>query len=207
MVRCCKGEKYLCDRRKKGRGEGVLKRSILKNYAGKDIAVEEEKIRIHLLSRPDDRLKLKNLVVILCHKKDFEGAIRLCEKYLEKKPNDGEFLGILGYLFYETERIKEAVLYLNKALTEIPDTAFVHFLLGNAYSRAGNIKEAILNYDLAICLDLDIYSAHVNFARNYEEMGQIEKALREYTIAYEIDPRSKKIAKKIKELSAEIQGA
>ncbi|MDR1831743.1 MAG: tetratricopeptide repeat protein [Fusobacteriaceae bacterium] len=188
----------------------MLKRYMMKRYAGKDIAVEEEKIRIHLLSRPDDRIKLRNLLVILCHKKDYQSAIRLCEKFLEKKPDDGEFLGILGYLYYETERIREAILFLNKALDLKPDEAFVRFLLGNAWSRAGNIQEAIKNYDLVICGGLDIYGAHVNFAKNYEEFGQLEKAKREYNIAYEIDPldpRSKKIAKKIKELTSVLQGA
>jgi tetratricopeptide (TPR) repeat protein len=182
----------------------VLRRDILKKYTGRDVLKEEEKIRIHLLSKPEDRNKLKNLVFILCHKKDFEGAIKLCEKYLEKKPKDGEFLGILGYLFYETEKTKKAIEYLNKSLEAFPNTAFIHFLLGNAYSRAGKVKDAILNYDFAICLDLDIYSAHINFAQNYEEIGQKERALNEYIIAYEIDPRSKKIEKKIRELSIEL---
>lgn len=171
---------------------------------GKDLSKEEEDLRLQLIADPNDTSKLRDLVVLLCRKKDIGGAAKLCIKTLNKNPDSADFLGILGYLCYELDKIKKAIKYLKKALKLEPNAAFVHFLLGNAYSRIGRIKEAVQSYDMAICLDLDIYNAHLHFAHNYEDIGQYDKALKEYIIAYEIDPRSKKLHDKIKKLSKEI---
>ena len=189
------------------KGEYMLKENILKQYRGKDLSKEEKEIRLQLITDPNDICKLRDLVVLLCRKKDIYGAVKLCIKTINKNPESADFFGLLGYLCYELDKMNKAIGYFRKSLELEPKAAFVHFLLGNTYSRIGRVKEAVQSYDLAICLDLDIYSAHFHFAQNYEDIGQYDKALKEYTIAYEIDPRSEKLHNKIKKLSKEISPA
>ncbi|MGF6905686.1 tetratricopeptide repeat protein [Fusobacterium sp. PH5-44] len=179
----------------------MLKENILKQYIGKDLPKEEEEIRLQLIADPYNSSIVRDLIVILCRKKDIAGAIKLCIKQLVKKPKDSEFLGILGYLCYEIDKTNKAIKYYKKSLDIEPGAAFVHFLLGNAYSRVGRVKEAVQSYDMAICLDFDIYSAHIHFAQNYEAIGHHTRALQEYIIAYEIDPRDEKLRDKIQEMS------
>lgn len=182
----------------------MLKENILKQYIGKDLPKEEEEIRLQLIADPDNSSIVRDLIVILCRKKDIAGAIKLCIRHLVKDSKDSEFLGILGYLCYELEKTNKAIKYFKKSLEIEPNAAFVHFLLGNAYSRIGRVKEAVQAYDMAICLDFDIYSAHIHFAKNYEAIGHHTRALQEYIIAYEIDPRDEELRDKIKKMNKEI---
>ncbi len=171
---------------------------------GTDLLLKEEEVRFSLLENPKDIKLLKELGAILYYSKRDEEAISIYKKLLELDKDNHNFMGFLGYLYYELEEYNKAIEYFNKALDESPDSPFIYFLLGNAYSRSGKIIEAIRSYDFAIFLDLDIYTAHLDFAKKYEEMGRIKRSLNEYIAAYEIDPRDKSIKVKIEELQGMI---
>ena len=177
-----------------------LKTEIFNQLSKEELVKKEEEIRISLLGNPNNFELLRELAVILYHKADYEGAIKIYKKVLEYKENKAQGLAFLGQLYYENEEYLKAIKAFEKSLDLNPDEAFVHFLLGNAYSHAGKLLEAITSYDFAIFLDLDIYGAHLDFAEKYEKMGLLDRALKEYIIAYEIDPRDKKIKDKISKL-------
>ncbi|MGL5050753.1 MAG: tetratricopeptide repeat protein [Fusobacteriaceae bacterium] len=182
----------------------MLRTEIFKIYSDKNMEFlndKEEEVRLKLLLDPKNLKKLKELGEILYYKRDVEGAISVYEKMIELENNEHEFLGFLGYLYYEAENLNRAIKCLEKSLELDPGDPFKYFLLGNANSRLGFIKEAVFNYDFAIFLDFDMYSAHLDFAKKYEEMNRIEKSLREYKAAYEIDPRDLKIKEKIESLT------
>ena len=168
-----------------------------------DILAKEEALRFELLYTPNDYEKLEELALLLYHKGDYEGAIKLYKKILKNQENAKQ-IAFLGYLYFEQERYHEAIQYFEKSLDKNPEDSFVYFLLGNAYSRTGNILEAVQNYDFAIFLNLDIYKAHLDFAKKYEKIGLKERAIHEYKIAYEIDPRDKEIKNRIEKLKSEL---
>ncbi|MGL5123024.1 MAG: tetratricopeptide repeat protein [Fusobacteriaceae bacterium] len=181
----------------------MLRTEILKNYCDKDpvlLTKKEEEMRINLLLKPNNIEFLKLLGDILYFKKDIAGAIKIYEKLIKKDNKKLDFIGFLGYLYYENENYNLAIEKIKEALLLNEKRAFLNFLLGNIYSRMGLIKEAIYNYDLAIFLDLDIYQAHLDFAKNYELMGCEKKAIKEYVAAYEIDPRKIEVLEKIDKL-------
>lgn len=167
---------------------------------------EEEEVRVELLLTPNDLKNLERLSMLLFYKGDCKGALEIYEKIYKLGKKTLENIGFLGYLYYENGNYSKAVRFFNRFLDKKPQEAFVHFLLGNAYSREGKILEAVNSYELAIFLDLDIYKAHLEFAEDYEKIGRNEKALIEYVAAYEIDPRDKKIKKKINSLKKKTQG-
>ena len=188
----------------------LLEKNILKTEIFNQLDIEkllkrEEEIRILLLGNPNDLNLLRELAIILYHKRDYSKAIKVYKKVIEYKNDKAEDFAFLGHLFYENEEYLKAIKAFEKSLDIDPGVAFVHFLLGNAYSRAGRIMEAITSYDFAIFLDFDIYKAHIDFAEKYEKMGLLERALREYIVAYEIDPRDKKIGEKINTIKKSLE--
>lgn len=185
--------------------KNILKTEIFNQLDIEKLLKREEEIRILLLGNPNDLNLLRELAIILYHKRDYSKAIKVYKKVIEYKNDKAEGFAFLGYLFYENEEYLKAIKAFEKSLDIDPDVAFVHFLLGNAYSRVGRIMEAITSYDFAIFLDFDIYKAHIDFAEKYEKMGLLERALREYTVAYEIDPRDKKIGEKINTIKKSLE--
>ena len=188
----------------------LLEKNILKTEIFNQLDIEkllkrEEEIRILLLGNPNDLNLLRELAIILYHKRDYSKAIKVYKKVIEYKNDKAEDFAFLGHLFYENEEYLKAIKAFEKSLDIDPGVAFVHFLLGNAYSRVGRIMEAITSYDFAIFLDFDIYKAHIDFAEKYEKMGLLERALREYIVAYEIDPRDKKIGEKINTIKKSLE--
>lgn len=185
--------------------ENILETELFYQFKEEDLKLKEEKLRLLLLETPDNIQLLKKLAIVLYHKGDYETSIKLFRKVVESGKNGAQAYAFLGQLYYENEEFLKAIECFNKSLKLDPDEAFVHFLLGNAYSRAGKIMEAIMSYDFAIFLDLDIYKAHLDFAEKYERMGLLERALKEYIIAYEIDPREKKVAEKIRVMKEKVE--
>lgn len=184
----------------------MLRRKILNRTQNikTDLYEREQNIRCSLLSTPNDSKKLEELAMVLFYKKDCEGALELWDKLYRSGRKDGIVIGFLGYLNYELGNYSESIKFFNKFLDKSPEDSFVHFLLGNAYSRIGKIIEAINSYDFSIFLGLDMYKTHLDFAREYEALGRNSKALVEYIAAFEIDPRDKRIEKKILELKESI---
>lgn len=185
--------------------KNILKTEIFNQLDIEKLLKREEEIRILLLGNPNDLNLLRELAIILYHKRDYSKAIKVYKKVIEYKNDKAEGFAFLGHLFYENEEYLKAIKAFEKSLDIDPDVAFVHFLLGNAYSRVGRIIEAITSYDFAIFLDFDIYKAHIDFAEKYEKMGLLERALREYIVAYEIDPRDKKIGEKINTIKKSLE--
>lgn len=161
---------------------------------------KEEDVRVELLLTPNNTKYLEKLSMLLFYKGDCKGALEIYEKAYKLGKKTLENIGFLGYLYYENSNYSKAIKLFNRFLDKKPQEAFVYFLLGNTYSREGKILEAVNSYELAIFLGFDIYKAHLEFAEEYEKMRREEKALVEYIAAYEIDPRDKKIKKKINDL-------
>jgi len=161
-------------------------------------------LRSELIFDSENIELLEELGATLCFQKKTEEAIKVYKEILKHKPPKAEYLGYLGYLYYEQEDYAAAIEMLNKALDLDPEAPFVYFLLGNSYARSGLIMDAIRMYDLAIFLDFDIYLAHIEFAIKYERMGRNKKALKEFIAAYEIDPRDEDLKERIEELTAKV---
>ena len=185
--------------------QDILKTEIFNQIDIEVLLKKEEKVRVLLLEDSNDIALLRELAFILYHKGEYSNAIKIYRKIIDIREGTSEELAFLGQLYYENEEYLEAINAFEKSLDLDPDAAFVHFLLGNAYSRAGRVMEAITSYDFAIFLDLDIYRAHIDFAEKYEKMGLLERALKEYIVAYEIDPREKKIEKKIRKIKENLE--
>lgn len=179
----------------------LLKVKFLSKYTEQALEDYEADLRMKLLVGKNTVSSMAKLASLCFFKKDYDMAVYFFEKLMKLDATNGNWPGFLAYVYYEQEKYKKAIPYFEKSVDLSPNSPFIYFLLGNSYSRLGKIKEATWCYELAIFLDFDIYGAHVDFAKKYEKMGQKEKALEEYILAYEIDPRDKKIRKKIDALS------
>lgn len=78
-------------------------------------------------------------------------AKRLVDFALSKKPNEGNFLDTLGWIYYKQGKYEEAAKELKKASTISPSIV-VYDHLGDAYERLGKNDEAIKCWKRAIPL-------------------------------------------------------
>ena len=183
----------------------LFKTDIFTEFELEDLKQKEIELRYELLIDSKNNDKLEDLAIVLYHKRDYDGAIELYEKVIERDQDRlAEKYAFLGYLHFENDNYQDAIELFEKSL-DLNPYPFVFFLLGNAYSRIGEVIKAVKNYDLAIFMNFDIYQAHLNFAKRYETINRFRRALKEYTIAYEIDPRNKEIKSKIDEIKEKLK--
>ena len=92
-----------------------------------------------------------NLAMIKCQQKDFESAckhFKACEKITERLPPS--FFQNYGMALIYSKDIKQAIIYLTKAITYNNKDTEICFHLGLCYQLAGQLDEALRIYALAI---------------------------------------------------------
>ncbi|MBU2582558.1 MAG: tetratricopeptide repeat protein [Alphaproteobacteria bacterium] len=79
-------------------------------------------------------------------------GMKLIEKAVSLKPDDGYIVDSLGWAHYRTGDYQEAVRFLEKAVELRPEDPVLNDHLGDAYWQLGRIREARFQWDQALSL-------------------------------------------------------
>ncbi len=101
-------------------------------------------------------------------RQDYDAALPLLEQACANSPNDFYAHQVLGGLYYELKRDKDAVRMLLRSVQLAPDSAQARYNLGIALERLGRTADAITALESAIDLEPD-----------YEQAVQVLKRWRE----------------------------
>ena len=124
--------------------------------------------------------------------KDYDNAIKICEKLIELQPQAAEFHCRLAQYLYLQGNIDDAIEHYQTAITLNPNsnwTSVVSQTLGFIFQEnVKNLDAAISSYQNAFNLnpnDLDIY---MNLGNVFFEKGSFDNALMVYKKALEMSP-------------------
>lgn len=121
-----------------------------------------------------------NLALIYFKNKDFSSAEAVCRKALEQRPSDFDIHSMLGRIYNEEGKIKEAIGEFQEVIRTSPEkAAFGYEYLGDMLSKDPKKKnEAATNYN--------------NAASLYKKEDYIEKEAEVYNKILAIDPQNTK---------------
>ncbi len=140
----------------------------------------------------DDSLPLAHAVlgqVYLWKNRQHEQAIAEVERAIAFDPNDADSYVALAHILSFTERRKEAIGLMEKAMRLNPHyPAFYLFTLGFAYCETGRSEEAIAAQKRALTRNPDLLWAHVCLAACSGSLGQEEKARAEVAEILRLNP-------------------
>lgn len=98
---------------------------------------------------------------------NFTEAKNLIEKAIKKRPTDPQIMDSMGWALYLAGDYKEAVIYLERAVSFLPADFTVHEHLGDVYWRLGRKTEARFEWDRSL-----------TYAKDSSVTEEIEKKLK-----------------------------
>jgi len=119
---------------------------------------------------------------------DYEAAILLHQRLLEKEPTNGLALYHLGYAYGQTgDRPKEA-LYYEQAIDLGFKEDSIFFNLGMAYGESNKVEDAISAFNEALDINPESADNHFGLALAYQRSVADTLAEKEFLKAIKIDP-------------------
>lgn len=121
----------------------------------------------------------KKLAFIYQKTNEFEKAISVYNKLLEKRPNDVELLLAVSSLYYQQQKFEKVVPFLNKVLEIEPQNRDALLNLALSYDSLGQPSEATKLYQQAVeAYPLDkelvfLFGAHQYKLKNYKHAIQL----------------------------------
>ncbi len=119
---------------------------------------------------------------------DYEAAIPLHQRLLEKEPANARALYHLGYAYGQTDNHAEEVFYYEKAIALGFKQDGIFFNLGMAYGELNQIEQSIRAFEEALHIDPDSADNHFGLAIAYQRSVVDTLAEKEFLKAIEIDP-------------------
>ena len=140
----------------------------------------------------NDNNNLKNEVdkiITLFKKKNFQEALYLSDKLIEKKKNIPFLLNLNGLINLNLENWQSAASVFQKAIDFDDKYVEAYNNIGVAYSHMGEDEKAVKNYNRAIQIKKDYSNAYNNLASHYDDIGKYNDAVKNYVNALEFDPK------------------
>jgi len=119
---------------------------------------------------------------------DYEAAILLHRRFLEKEPANGLALYHLGYAYGQTGSHEKEVLYYEKAAAVGFEEAHIFFNLGMAYGELNRVEDSVRAFKKALDIDPDSADGHFGLALAYQRSLADRLAEKEFLEAIKIDP-------------------
>ena len=119
---------------------------------------------------------------------DYEAAIPLHQRLLEKEPANALALYHLGYAYGQTANHVEEVFYYEKAIALGFKEHGIFFNLGMAYGELNKIEKSIHAFNKALDINPDSAENHFGLAIAYQMSVADNLAEKEFLKAIEIDP-------------------
>ncbi len=121
-------------------------------------------------------------------------AIDLCQRALERTPDDINMTALLGAVFLQANNYQAAEDYLKKAIDLAPAFAKPHEDLGILLVNLKREEEAIPLLQKAVRLDPSLESANFNLGKALAACGRGAEADKAYEAAFELNPERKAMA-------------
>ena len=143
-----------------------------------------------IVNNDNDNLKNEvDKIITLFKKKDFQEALYLSDKLIEKKKNIPFLLNLNGLINLNLENWQSAASVFQKAIDFDDKYVEAYNNIGVAYSHMGEDEKAVKNYNRAIQIKKDYSNAYNNLASHYDDIGNYNDAVKNYVNALEFDPK------------------
>ena len=143
-----------------------------------------------IVNNDNDNLKNEvDKIITLFKKKDFQEALYLSDKLIEKKKNIPFLLNLNGLINLNLENWQNAASVFQKAIDFDDKYVEAYNNIGVAYSHMGEDEKAVKNYNRAIQIKKDYSNAYNNLASHYDDIGKYNDAVKNYVNALEFDPK------------------
>ena len=143
-----------------------------------------------IVNNDNDNLKNEvDKIISLFKKKDFQEALYLSDKLIEKKKNIPFLLNLNGLINLNLENWQNAASVFQKAIDFDDKYVEAYNNIGVAYSHMGEDEKAVKNYNRAIQIKKDYSNAYNNLASHYDDIGKYNDAVKNYVNALEFDPK------------------
>jgi tetratricopeptide (TPR) repeat protein len=119
---------------------------------------------------------------------NIDASVQQLQAAVDANPNDPRALSDLGQVLVRTGRAREAVTYLDKAVSLKPDSWAYQFNRARAYAQLEEWGQAVEGYRAAARLFPDDYATQYNLAKALQASGNIGGALSAYEKAIELAP-------------------
>jgi len=143
----------------------------------------EQEYRKALALQPEDPGALFGLSLALLADSDIDGALRLAQAALHKKPDDPELNAVMGEILSARHDFYGAEPYLKKGLNTKPElVTHVHALLGRVYAETNRTQQAIAEFKLGLADDKD-GRIHYQIGRLYLKVGDSDSAKQAFEVS------------------------
>lgn len=93
---------------------------------------------------PGSSLLRSNFAYRLANEKvDLEMAISLAKQAVDGAPNQGQFIDVYGWVYFQSNDYGKALKYFQMANELMPDDAMINDHLGDAYYKQSNVSKAL----------------------------------------------------------------
>ncbi|MCX9025369.1 MAG: tetratricopeptide repeat protein [Candidatus Methanoperedens sp.] len=156
-----------------------------------EIAVRiEEDSKTKNIPRLELAMIYASLGMNYAHKKEYQKAIKNCNKALELDTNNNYALIQLALIWNSLNNFNRAIEVCNFAIIINPDIAENHYHRGLIYSNFGQWENAIKDYSIAVELKPNLSDAYINRGNAYGHLKLYTEALESYNKAIELNPNS-----------------
>jgi tetratricopeptide (TPR) repeat protein len=125
--------------------------------------------------------------------KDFDGAIKILEKMLDKKPDDANALYLLGICYLNEKMLTQAIESFTEVTRLNPSFAGGHYQLGISYQQSDEKEKALASYQKALELEPDNLVSLYNSGLILYGMNRAPEAVTYFEKALKIKPGSPEI--------------
>jgi tetratricopeptide (TPR) repeat protein len=108
---------------------------------------------------------------------NIDASVQQLQAAVDANPNDPRALNDLGQVLVRTGRAREAVAYLDKAVSLKPDSWAYQFNRARAYGQLQQWGQAVDGYQVAARLFPDDYATQYNLAKALQASGDLSSAL------------------------------
>ena len=119
---------------------------------------------------------------------DLDSTQVLCNRIVERWPNQPIALNLLGICAYQLGKPEIAADYFARATRLRPEYTEAHYNLGNALKALSRMDAACASYSRALALNPQHCDAHYNMGNARKAQGRLEEALTHYSQAIAIKP-------------------
>lgn len=147
--------------------------TLIQNYAASAATLankDDEAIAMYeelKLTEKDAAPIYRQLYQMYQTKKDTVSQVRILKEGFEKFPNESYFLQTLINYYIYSKQIKEAMVYLNDAITKDPKNAQYYYVKGNITESLGDADASLAAFNKAIELDPKLGDAYAGLGRLY----------------------------------------
>jgi len=104
-------------------------------------------------------------------KKDTVGALNVLNGALKEYPNEVTILNEVINVYLNSNKINDAMKYLDIAMAQDPKNATYYFVQGTLYDKLDKPEDAIKSYQKAIEFKVDYFDAYYNLGAVYYNKG------------------------------------